>query len=572
MTTVNLTINGQKVQARAGQTVLEAATGAGIFIPTLCHHPALEPIGACRVCLVEISKFQPLHPACTYTVSEGLNVETHSERVEKVRRFVLDMLFSERNHYCMYCEMSGNCELQDLGYLYGLDHWKYPTYTERFPVDASRGTFLMDHNRCVLCRRCVRACAELVANHTLGMRQRGASTMVSADMNLPFGESSCIECGTCLQVCPTGALIDKRSAFMDQGHRVELERVKSVCQQCSVGCGIEVVVRGGNVLRIEGDWEATPNGGVICKRGRFDPLHDERPRITTPLVRCDGRLEAVGWDEALRVTAQKLAATAPERLGVLSTSQASNEALSLLSKLFRDEMGVARTGLLNGRLDRLPVNHGALSQIAASDLLLVVGADPIADQPVVSFQLKRAADRGARLVVVDGPDNGLIPFAHLSFDLAEVEQAVELAARADSPLVLYGAGLPEAAAAALQTLDRATFVALEPGVNTRAAVAHGLNAGFDGTGAEALYVLLGEQPWDGPVPEAAFLAVQASYESPLTERADVVLPSALWCEQAGAYTNLEDSVQHARQAVEPQGQAKADGEILSLLAGALDKE
>ena len=280
MTTVNLTINGQKVQARAGQTVLEAATAAGIYIPTLCHHPALAPIGACRICLVEISRFQPLYPACTYEVSEGLAVQTHSERVEKVRRFVLEMLFAERNHYCMVCERSGNCELQDLGYRYGLDHWTYPTYVEPFPVDASRDTFLMDHNRCVLCRRCVRACAELVANHTLGLRQRGARTMINADLDLPLGESSCVECGTCLQVCPTGALIDKRSAYLDVGPHVQVERVKSTCSQCSVGCGIEIVVRGGQVVRVEGDWEAAPNGGVLCKMGRFDPLYDGRRRIT----------------------------------------------------------------------------------------------------------------------------------------------------------------------------------------------------------------------------------------------------------------------------------------------------
>jgi formate dehydrogenase major subunit len=280
---VTLTIDGQQVTAEAGQTVLEAAQQAGIHIPTLCHHPALAPVGACRLCLIEISKFQPLYPACAYQVVEGLKVETRSERVEKARRFVLELLFSERNHYCMYCEMSGNCELQDLGYEYGLDHWVYPTYTQRFPVDASREAFIMDHNRCVLCRRCVRACDELVANHTLGMRQRGARTMISADLDVPFGDSSCISCGTCLQVCPTGALIDKRSAFMGVGRNVELERVKSVCSQCSVGCGIEIVTRGGNVLRIDGDWDAAPNRGVLCEKGRFAPLQDGRPRITSPL-------------------------------------------------------------------------------------------------------------------------------------------------------------------------------------------------------------------------------------------------------------------------------------------------
>ena len=127
MSKVNLTINGKPITADSGRTVLEVATELGIEIPTLCHHPALASIGACRMCLIEVSARQPLHPACTYQVSEGLEVQTHSPRVESARRFVLELLFSERNHYCMYCETSGNCELQDLGYRYNLDHWQYPT-------------------------------------------------------------------------------------------------------------------------------------------------------------------------------------------------------------------------------------------------------------------------------------------------------------------------------------------------------------------------------------------------------------------------------------------------------------
>jgi formate dehydrogenase major subunit len=511
--TVTLTIDGQEVTAVAGQTILEAAEEAGIRIPTLCHHPALAPVGACRICLIEISKFQPLYPACAYQVVDGLRVDTRSERVEKARRFVLELLFSERNHFCMYCEMSGNCELQDLGYEYGLDHWVYPTYTTPFPVDASREAFLMDHNRCVLCRRCVRACQELVANHTLGMRQRGARTMISADLDVPFGDSSCISCGTCLQVCPTGALIDKRSAFMGLGRNVELERVKSVCSRCSVGCGIEIVTRGGNVLRIDGDWDASPNRGVLCEKGRFEPLHDRRPRITAPLVRNNGTLKAVDWAEAVEAVVQRLRSVPEGELGVLASTQASNEALYLLTKLFCEGQG-AKASLLNPTLHRLLTTHGTLDQIAASDLLLVVGVDPVADLPVTSFLIKRAVDRGARLVVVDGSDNKLSPFADLTFEIDHLGKAVDVARRADSPLVLYGAGVTGPELGVLRLLDRATFVTLEPGVNTRAALSYDLNGGLDSAEMKALYVLLGEEPWlDGhQIADDAFLVVQASYE------------------------------------------------------------
>jgi formate dehydrogenase major subunit len=579
--TVSLTIDGQTVVAQAGQTVLQAAREAGIDIPTLCDHPALEPIGACRLCLIEISRTQPLHPACTYPVTEGLVVETRSPRVESARRFALELLFSERNHYCMYCEMSGDCELQDLGYRYSLDHWVYPTYTKRFAVDASRETFLMDHNRCILCRRCVRACSELVANHTLGMRERGAKTMISADMDLPFGQSSCVSCGTCLQVCPTGALVDKRSAFM--GRNVQTERVASVCNQCSLGCGTEIVTRGGNVLRVEGQWDAQPNGGLLCHKGRFDPLYDERPRLTMPMVRKNGVLEETGWEAALEAVAQRLNGTAASKLSVLTSSNATNEALYLLSALFGQEPGAAQVGLLDGMLPARLEPQGTLADVAESDVLLVVGSDPTVDQPVASFLIKRAIDRGARLVLVytrsqgvaEG-DHGLAPFATMELAPTDIAQAVEVAARADRPVVVYGTGLTAGLAGALVRLKQARFIALEPGTNTRAAVSLGLGRHCDVEGLDTAFLLLGEQAPDGHAglqglaPET-FTVVQACYASGLSERADVVLPMATWDERCGTLTNTEGRVQKANQAVQPQGEARADWEILSMLATRLGK-
>ncbi len=279
---INLTINGRPLQAGPGQTILEVARENQIDIPSLCYHPCLENLGGCRVCLVEIAKAPVLQPACTYPATEGIAVETESPRVVEMRKFVLQMLFSERNHYCMYCEMSGDCELQSLAYRYGMDRFEYPTLHPKYPVDGTRKYFLMDHNRCILCRRCIRACRDLVGNHTLGLKFRGSNTMVCADMDVPFGESTCISCGTCLQVCPTGALVDRKSAYM--GRNLQVERVKSTCTFCSVGCSTEIVTRSGHVMRVEGDWEGS-NGGVLCVSGRFDPFYDTRQRIDSPMVR-----------------------------------------------------------------------------------------------------------------------------------------------------------------------------------------------------------------------------------------------------------------------------------------------
>jgi len=156
MDMVNITMNGQKVSAPPGSTILQAAKQAGIDIPTLCDHPALVPVGACRICVVEVQGQRTLITACTFPISEGMVVQTETPQVVSARKFILDMLFSERNHYCPFCEVSGDCELQNLGYRYGLDHWIYPTYTKAFPIDASHDFLVMEHNRCVLCGRCER--------------------------------------------------------------------------------------------------------------------------------------------------------------------------------------------------------------------------------------------------------------------------------------------------------------------------------------------------------------------------------------------------------------------------------
>jgi len=577
MEKVNITINGRKISAPAGSTVLRAAQDAGIDIPTLCNHPALAPIGVCRVCLVEVKGMPAFQPACTSLVAEGMEVQTETPPLVEARKFVLDMLFSERNHFCMYCEMSGDCELQNLGYRYRLDHWVYPTYTKPFPMDATHQQLLLEHNRCVLCRRCIRSCSDLTANHTLDLRKRGIEAMVQADTNVPFGDSSCISCGGCAQVCPTGAIFDKRGAFM--GPDKKMAHVQSTCSQCSLGCGTKVFTRGDIVVRVEGDWDAAVNGGRLCKKGRFDPLNEERKRLTRPLLRRRGGLEPASWEEALQAVAEHMGAARAQDIGVLTSSRFTNEALYQLGKLFRQEMKATNVGLLNGVAPKaFDKPQGSLADIPKGDLILVVGVDPVKDQPVASFLVKGAVDKGARLIVVDGKDNGLAPFAHQRLEMADIDKAVDMAQRATHPVVLYGAGLSEKTANALKKLPpKAAFVALEPGVNTRAAAAFGFQNGFKPQAAKVLYLMLGEQRWDGEdllkqAGKDAFIVVQAGYESPLTLQADVVLPAAIWSEQAGSLTNTEGRLLKINRVLEPKGEAKPDLEIISLLANKLGKK
>lgn len=204
-----LSIDGHEVSARRGQTILEVARENNISIPTLCHLDGLTDVGACRMCLVEIAGSNKLLPSCVTAVYEGMEVHTDTERLNKHRRTILELLFAERNHVCSVCVANGHCELQSLGQSQGLTHVRLPYRNPDLPVDASHERFTLDHNRCILCTRCVRVCAEVEGAHVWDVMGRGIGSMIISDLHESWGASSCTRCGKCVQVCPTGALFDK---------------------------------------------------------------------------------------------------------------------------------------------------------------------------------------------------------------------------------------------------------------------------------------------------------------------------------------------------------------------------
>lgn len=213
MTVKTLQINGNHVSGRADESILEIARENDIFIPTLCFIEGLSPIGACRLCLVEIEGSNKLQPACATLVEEGMQVYTDSERLAKYRKMVLEMLFIEGNHVCAVCVANGHCELQWLAEELGVDH---TNLHYRFPdkeIDVSHYRYAIDHNRCILCARCVRVCAEIEGAHTWDVSGRGINASVVTDLHTPWAESqTCTECGKCIQSCPTGALFKKSRA------------------------------------------------------------------------------------------------------------------------------------------------------------------------------------------------------------------------------------------------------------------------------------------------------------------------------------------------------------------------
>jgi formate dehydrogenase major subunit len=568
MSEVHLKINGQDVVAQSGQTILEAARAAGVEIPTLCYHPALSAWGACRMCLVEVKGMRGLQTACTCPATEGMEVEVNTPQTIGVRTFVLQLLFSERNHYCMYCQMSGNCELQDMAYKHGLDHWTYPRPFQKLEVDASRKYFISEPNRCILCTRCVRACSEVAANHTLNVRARGYRSMIIADLDVPFGQSTCVECGSCLQVCPTGALIDARSAY--GGREKDVTHTETTCMQCSVGCKLDVVTRYSRLLRVDGVWDSDPNGGLLCVDGRFAPLYDTRKRVTKPLVRKDGKLVEAGWDEALALIVAQLKAAGNAVQGLAATAT-TNEALAAFAAF------AAKAGCKAGRLEPVAPTLGygepaALKDLLESDFIVVAGADPLTYQKVVGYFIKRAVDQGTQLAVISDSETGLNERATLSVKYAQAGIAAEVAAKAERPVVVYSVGLPAEVIAALKPLaDKARFLALDPARNGKGAEAAGL-APLAPDHAKFIYLLLGEQVEDEALSgklDGAFTVVHASYVSPLVERADVVLPAPLWYERAGHVTNLEGKVLPLQPALPAPAGVRDDAEVLTALVALL---
>ncbi len=637
---VQITIDGKQIEVPEGTTVLRAAEMAGIHIPRLCDHKELTPYGGCRLCIVEVQGVRVPMASCTLPVNNGMVVNTETEALKKSRKFVLSMLFSERNHFCPFCQVSGgDCELQNAAYHEEMTHWPIQPGWNNFVVDTSHPYFVLDNNRCILCRRCVRACAEMAGNFTLSVAERGAKSMIVADIDVPLGESTCIKCGSCVQVCPTGAIIDRTTAY--QMHDKDLTEVKSICNGCSVGCSVKIMVRDNRIVRIEGDWDGSVNHGVLCEHGRYDAVNDSRKRITTPMMKKNGKLEPVSWEEALKAVSGKLAPLASDKDGIaaIASTRLSAETLTAFKDLFAGSQLVTSmeegmpTAVTSQFAQKQGTFEGKLDMLRTADTVLCFGANVGRTHMVASFMFKRNMPKGTRLININPEENELDDLAHLNIksksgsDLALIQglqaiivkeglgrspltipdvdvcideairstgisleqltQAARILANSISPVILFGKGITSqrdehlveelyrlAVLVGAVDNERAGLLSIKGGTNSLTAALLGLDETFELNGQKAVYLALGDdfisKSLAERVSKAPYLVLQTSYESKLTEQADVVLPVTLWSEQEGHYINLDGRIQKAEKVIASPQSVRDNLAVLSELAAQMN--
>lgn len=342
MQRVKLTINGKEVEAPVGSTILQAAEMIGIDIPRLCYDPDLSPMGACRLCVVEVKGNRLLPAACVTPVTEGMVVDTESPAVVEARKTILELLVANHPLDCMTCDKMGDCRLADYCYRYNVKESAFTGEKHDYAIDDSNPFIIRDLNKCILCGACVRACEEMTGQDNLSYLYRGFHRKATTAGDVPYIESDCVFCGQCVAVCPTGALTEK--TMSGQARRWEIEKVRTTCPFCGTGCNFDLAVKDGKVIGVLSAEDAPVNGRMLCVKGRFgwDFIYNEK-RLTTPLIKKDGQFVEATWDEAFDLIAEKFNSIkekyGPDSFAALSSARCTNEENYLVQKFTRAYMG-----------------------------------------------------------------------------------------------------------------------------------------------------------------------------------------------------------------------------------------
>ena len=431
METIALTIDGKKIICPAGTSILEAAEQNGIKIPKLCYHPDLKPFGACRMCLVEDEKTGRLMASCVTPVAPGMVVQTATERIIKHRRNIARLMIAEHPESCIVCSKGNRCQLRWVAAQLGVgetDLYHMPNYK---PFEEANPFIIRDLSKCILCGKCIRADHELVVVGAIDYNLRGFSSRPATAHELGLEQSNCTFCGTCVSMCPTGALSAKNNRYVGSP---EKEAV-SICGFCSVGCRLTMGATGERIVDVNpAGLPDSVNKATLCVRGHF--AHDflnSPQRLISPLGRkkgepATGELVPLAWDEALGTITKRLLEikneNGPQSIAFLGSSKCSNEENYLFGKIARAIIGtnnIDNGGYIYGQsllkvLDEKTAGgyrFNRLADLEKAEVILVLGADPNHSVPVVSYYLKKAAKKGTPLILVDPRKTELAAFASI---------------------------------------------------------------------------------------------------------------------------------------------------------------
>jgi predicted molibdopterin-dependent oxidoreductase YjgC len=623
-----ITFNGSPYPFTPGASVLEAARQNEIRIPTLCHHPALKSVGACRLCMVEIDGMRGTPTACTTPAADGMVIRTDTPALAELRREILSLILSEHPYTCLVCERhercnewqvtirkaaattgcencpkNGQCELQTLVDETGLGTMIYPISYRGLPIEKDDPFFDRDYNLCILCGRCVRVCQDVRQTGTLSFVNRGPHTVVGTAFGQSHLLTNCEFCGSCVDVCPTGALYDKRTKW----EGVAEKTVTTTCPYCSVGCQMDLWVKGGKVMGVRPATDGPVNAGMACARGRFglvEMIHAP-DRLRTPLVRKNGRLVEASWEEALEAGAQALRPYNGNEIALLASPHLTNETAAALAS-FAKAIGtpyidvptaLPRIPRLAELADMLRAEQSAsIRSIRDAKLIIAIGTNPRLSHPVAALYIRQAQAEGAKLIVLDPRRTELAKRADEwvqvapGQDIPAIQQLASQSALSNQPsTILYGSGVTHHPNApdtirAIHELAKAIGAGVIPllgAANTLGVLDAGLTAtspdcGYDAIvqgmasrQIKALYVT-GELPPLDELANLETLIVQDQFLSAqAAEFAQMVFPAASFAETIGTLTNLEGRQQPLAPAIPPMGDSRPDAWITSQLASRL---
>ncbi len=426
---VTLTIDGRRVTVPKGTSVMAAAAQLGTSIPKLCATDLVKAFGSCRLCLVEIDGRRGTPASCTTPAEEGLVVHTQTERLQRLRRGVMELYVSDHPLDCLTCSANGDCEFQDMAGAVGLREVRYGNDGEQHrtvPKDESNPYFTFDSSKCIVCSRCVRACEEVQGTFALTIEGRGfASTVATGTKD--FLSSECVSCGACVQACPTATLNEKSVIELGTPTKV----VETTCAYCGVGCGFRAETQGDRVVRMVPSKRGKANEGHSCVKGRFAwGYANHQERILKPMIRAriTDPWREVSWDEAFRHTASELrrlqAKYGKDSIGGITSSRCTNEETFLVQKLVRAGFGNNNVDTC-ARVCHSPTGYGLkqtfgtsagtqdFKSVAKADVVLLIGANPTDAHPVFASRLKRRLREGAQLIVADPRKIDLVRSPHI---------------------------------------------------------------------------------------------------------------------------------------------------------------